>query len=99
MLAYDAALVFPRLVTHQFVSFGFLTACALRKGGYYHPFFFFLFRAALRHTEVPRLGVQKELQLLAYTTATATGDQSHVFDPHHSLRQSWMLNPLSKARD
>ena len=26
----------------------------------------------LRHTEVPRLGVKSELQLLAYTTATAT---------------------------
>ena len=36
-----------------------------------------------RHMEVPRLGVQLELQPLAYATATATPD----------------LNPLSKARD
>ena len=28
----------------------------------------------LRHTEVPRLGVKSELQLPAYTTATATPD-------------------------
>ena len=27
-----------------------------------------------RHTEVPRLGVESELQLPAYTTATATPD-------------------------
>ena len=31
--------------------------------------------------EVPRLGVESELQLLAYTTATAaTTDQSCVYD-------------------
>ena len=36
--------------------------------------FFFLFRATLMHVEVPRLGVQLELQLLAYATATATQD-------------------------
>ena len=35
-------------------------------------FFFFLFSflgPQLRHMEVPRLGVESELQLLAYTTA------------------------------
>ena len=35
--------------------------------------------------EVPRLGVESELQLPAYTIATATPDLSHVFDLHHSL--------------
>ena len=49
--------------------------------------------------EVPRLGVQWELLLLAYTTATATPDLSCVFDLHHSARQRWILNPLSKSRD
>ena len=34
-------------------------------------FSFFLFRAALWHMEVPRLGVELELQLPAYTIATA----------------------------
>ena len=39
--------------------------------------------------EVPRLGVESELQLLAYTTATATRDLSHIYDLHHSsLTQS-----------
>ena len=51
------------------------------------------------HMEVPSLGVKLELQLLAYTTATAMQDLSHVFDLHHRLRQCWILNPLSRARD
>ena len=34
--------------------------------------------------EVPRLGVGLELQLLAYTTATAMKHPSHICDLHHS---------------
>ena len=49
--------------------------------------------------EVPRLGVKLELQLLAYATATATQDQSLVWDLHHSLWQLWILNPLIGDRD
>ena len=51
------------------------------------------FRAtlALQHMEVPRLGVELELQLLAYTTATATQDPSHTCDLHHSSQQCWIL--------
>ena len=52
-----------------------------------------------QHMEVPRLGVESELQLPAYTTATATPDPSHVCDLHHSSQQHWIPNPLSKARD
>ena len=37
-----------------------------------------------RHMEVLRLGVELELQLPAYTTATATRDPSCVWDLHHS---------------
>ena len=47
--------------------------------------------------EVPRLGVESELQLLAYTTATATRDLSCVCD--HSSGQRQILNPQSEARD
>lgn len=36
--------------------------------------------------EILRLGVKSELQLLAYTTATATPDPSLIFDLHHSLQ-------------
>ena len=37
--------------------------------------------------EVPRLGAESELQLLAYTTATVTQDPSHVCDLQHSSQQ------------
>ena len=37
-----------------------------------------------RYMEVPRLGVESELQWPAYITATATPDLSRVWDPHHS---------------
>ena len=49
--------------------------------------------------EVPRLGVESELQLLAYTTAMATWGPSHVFDLHHSSRQRQILHPLSEGKD
>ena len=49
--------------------------------------------------DVPRLGVESELQLPAYSTATAMLDPSLICDLHHSSRQHRILNPLSKARD
>ena len=53
----------------------------------------------LWHMEVPRLGVESELQLPTYTTARAMQDLSHICDLHHSSWQRWILNPLSEARD
>ena len=47
--------------------------------------------------KVPSLGVESELQLLAYTTATQ--DPIRVCDLHHSSWQCRILNPLSRARD
>ena len=49
--------------------------------------------------EVPRLGVKLELQLLAYSTATAMPDLSRSCNLHHSSLQHWILNPLNGARD
>ena len=51
--------------------------------------------------EVPRLGVESELQLSAYAMATAIAmpDPSLIWDPHCSLQQHRILNPLSRARD
>ena len=49
--------------------------------------------------EVPRLGVDLELQLLAYITATAMPDPSCIYDQHHNSQQRQILNALSKARD
>ena len=56
-----------------------------------------LFRATPMHMEVPRLGVQSELQPLSYATFTAMPDLSHVCDLHHSSWQCQILNPLSEA--
>ena len=52
-----------------------------------------------QYMEVPRLGVELELQLPAYTTATATRDPSHVCDLHHSSWQQQIPDPLREARD
>ena len=49
--------------------------------------------------KVPRLRVELDLKLPAYTTATATRDPNHVCNLHHSSRQCRILNPLSEARD
>ena len=49
--------------------------------------------------EVPRLGVESELQPPAYTIATATPDLGCVSDLQCSLRQHRILNPLSWARN
>ena len=72
----------------------------------YFPIFFFFFLVFLpflglylRHMEVPRLRVESELQLLAYTTATVTRDPSCICNLHHSSWQRWILVPLSEARD
>ena len=48
---------------------------------------------------VPRLGVESELHLPAYTTATAMPDPSRICDLHHSSWQHWIPNPLSEIRD
>ena len=63
-------------------------------------FFFLLFRAApTACIGFQGLGLKSELQLLAYTTATATWDMSHICSLHHSSRQHRIPNPLSRARD
>ena len=51
------------------------------------------------HMEVPRLGVESELQRLAYTPATAMPDLRLMCDLHHSSGQRQVLNPLSMDRD
>ena len=53
----------------------------------------------LQHMEVPELGVELELQLPAYTTATATPDPSCGCDLNHSSWQCRILNPPIEARE
>ena len=49
------------------------------------------------HMEVPRLGVELELQLLGYTTATARPDPNCFSDLYHNSRQQQKPNPRSEA--
>ena len=73
---------------------------------FFFLFFFWFLELHLWHMDIPRLGVKMELQLPAYTTATATQDPSLVCttahttpELHHSSRQHWIPNTLSKARN
>ena len=49
--------------------------------------------------EVPRLGVELELQLPAYTRASETWDPSRIDNLCCSLQQCQTLSPLTRARD
>ena len=49
--------------------------------------------------DVPRLGVQLELWLLAYATAAAMPDPSQICSVQYSSWQCQILNPLSEAGD
>ena len=63
-------------------------------------FIYFCFSGPhLLHMEVSSLGVELELQLLAYATATPMQDPSHICDLPHSSWQCQKLNPLSESRD
>ena len=53
----------------------------------------------VQHKEVPTLGIEAELQLPAYSTATAMPDPSLICKLHCSSRQHWVLHPLCNAWD
>ena len=63
----------------------------IQSAGDEHLWVFFFLGPHLRQMEVPRLGVESELQLLAYITATATPDLSFIWDLHCSLQQHQSL--------
>ena len=78
VLEMDLSQIFRGFVSHSehsilfyFILFGFFKK-------YFHMH--------LRHMEVPKLGVESELQLLAYVIATATWDLSCVCNLNHSSR-------------
>ena len=88
-------------LTHFFVCFWFLVwfwggvFCCCCFGWL---FFVFLGLHPL-HMEVPRLGVEFELEPLAYAIATAMPYPRRNCNLHHSSQQCWILNPLIEARD
>ena len=49
--------------------------------------------------DVPGARVKLELQLPAYTTATAMQDPSRIYDLHHSSWERQIPNPLIEPRD
>ena len=53
--------------------------------------FFFFLGPHLQHMELPGLGVESELQLLAFATATAMPDRSCVCYLQCSSGQRWIL--------
>ena len=61
-------------------------------------FFFFLviLGPQPKHMNIPRPGIEVELWLLAYITATAPQDLSCTWDLHHSSLQRWILIHLSR---
>ena len=64
----------------------------------YHAFFFFFFFLLglyPRHMEVPRRGVQPELQLLATATAPRAASATYTT----GQRQSWIPHTLSESRN
>ena len=67
---------------------------------FHFPFlkFFYFMIAPVAH-EVPQLGVESEMQLLAYATATLMWDLSHICNLRYSSWQCRILIPLSEARD
>ena len=84
-LDYQKSLVIPYEIEKLRISFAF--------------FYFFFLGPHGQHMEVPRLGAKQELQLPAYSTATATQDPRCIYDLHHSAQQCQILNPLIEARD
>ena len=57
----------------------------------------------LWHMHIPKLGIESDLQALAYTTTTAMQDLSRICDLHSDLHsnlwQRQILNPLCESRD
>ena len=60
--------------------------------------FFFFLELHQWHMEVPRLGVESELQLPAYTMAIAMRDLG-IFNLHQSSQRRQIFNSISEARD
>ena len=61
-------------------------------------FIFFFSVLHLRHMDFSRVGVESELQLLAYATAIAMPDPSYVCNLHHNSGQGQILKPTEQGQ-
>ena len=80
------------------LNWAHFSAGSVTQGSYF-SFFSCLLGLHPRHMEIPRLGGKLEPQLLAYATATATPDPSHICYLQHNSWQHRILNPMSEASD
>ena len=94
-------------VSHSTLGISLVTASPSEKDTIVNPchltylliYLFFFQWPHVQHMEIPGLGVESELQLLAYAIPTAMPDLSRICDLCHSLQQYQILNPLSEARE
>ena len=96
---------------HYFSSLGFVPAdsmsgCVrstyLNSSVFYFTLlllFFIFFMAVPMAYGSSQARAQIRVAAEACAIATATLDQTHICDLYHSLRKSWILSPLRKARD
>ena len=87
------------LIAWDSINFYLLNSIYYTYYWYFFSFFFCFLGLHLGRMEVHSLGVESELELLAYTTATAiaTRNPSCMCDLHYSSCQ--ILNPLNETRD
>ena len=76
----------PKKTFVQLMSEKVFPVFSSRSFCFFVCFVFLLFRG---HMEIPRIGVELELLLLAYTTAIAMPDPSYDCDAQHSSWLSW----------
>ena len=91
---------FIHMTLHSKNSY-FFKLCIYTKQGVpiVEQYMYCFFMVALWYMEIPRIGVELELQMPAYATVTATRDPSCISNLYHSSQQCWIPDPLNKAMD
>ena len=95
----NVTIIFNISLDYRIITFSFVLFFCLFLFFVFWLFFFCFLGPYLQHMEAPSLGVKSELQLPAYTTATARWNLSCICDLHHSSWQHWIPDPLREARD
>ena len=87
----------PQVLNHQATKFS-KAKFVFMVFSFFLVFFFCFLGLHPWHMEVSRLGVESELELPDYATATASQDLSCVCDLHHNSQQSQIPYPLREVR-